>query len=163
MNWFSGDGWQRRIKNSPGDYGCKLSDRVFVLLQDVFPEHHPRCFSEALENSKLLRWTISLFSFDRHVRVKVEWAFLHFHWMFFSYFENMFTKPRLFILLDQILLDSSWFTIRKSDRTFGTGEPINNNVNIAFTKMLVFVSSCFSNNALPDVCQNKFSWPLIEV
>ena len=43
---------------------------VFSCCYRMFsPEQHPRCFSEALENSKSLKWAFSLFSFDRYVRV----------------------------------------------------------------------------------------------
>ena len=80
--------------------GVNFPGRVFGLLQDVFPEQHPSCFSENFENSKPLRWTNSLFLFDRYVRVKFECAFRHFHWMLFNCIENMFTKLSLFILLD---------------------------------------------------------------
>ena len=67
----------------------------------VFPKQHPKCFSEALENGKPLRWTSSLFWFHRRVRVKFECAFRHFHWIFFDCIENMFTKLSLFILFNQ--------------------------------------------------------------
>ena len=70
---------------------------MLLPVQDVFPEQHPGCFSEALENSKPLRRTSCLFSFDRYVRLKFEWDF---HWIFFNRIEDMFIKHNLFILLD---------------------------------------------------------------
>ena len=130
------------------DFQLKISGRVPVLLQDVFPKQHPSHFSEALGNSIPLRWTCFLFSFDRYATVKFECAFRHFHWSFFNCIENMFTKPSLFILLDH----RTGSQYGKAIALLEQASPIINNVDIPFTKICWFLFRVVFLTTLPNIC-----------
>ena len=141
MFWFCREDWQRRIKNSREEYGCKLSDRVLVLLHDVFPEQHPRCFSKAL------RWDGLVLCFC--LIGMLGWS-LSVHSAIFIGFSSIVLKicsPNLACLF--FLIIGLIHSVEKRSHYWNWRIiALSITMSILHSQKIIFVSSCFSNNAL---------------